>query len=176
MKVPLIFLVALGLASQVSSQKAPPNAIDYNEEIAYVCWQDDIFNALKPTHIADVARDFCSGKAQETLLAIGHATHKFPYFERPDGKEQIAVQARIFRHQTEEEEKTGHMYSLPPVRVPLDTCIKLMNVVIEECSRKYSGGDLTRFGGGAAHIKPYSWTAMLRPAPGYKPGMKLTDD
>ncbi|KAK2806605.1 hypothetical protein FQN51_006571 [Onygenales sp. PD_10] len=166
MKVPLIFLVALGLASQVSCDWYDEIPwIQHNKEIAYDCWDDHDrlghVNALKPTHIADVARKFCSGIAQESPIAILGEVKEYRDFEGADGK-STPVLIRVIRRATEEEEKKGDIYSLPPVPVPLDTCVKLMDALIEGCPRKYSS-DLTRFGGGTAHIKPYVWSVTLRP-------------
>ncbi|KAK2810623.1 hypothetical protein FQN50_002880 [Emmonsiellopsis sp. PD_5] len=166
MKILFIILASLGLASQVSSQIAEPDWIYYsNNEIAYDCWDEDVLghvNALKPTHIADVTRKFCSGKAQETLIGAYGAIEEYREFEGDDGK-RIPVLIRIIRRPSEEELKPDKKWwRLPRVRVPLDTCVKLMDVLIEGCPRHYSD-DLARFGGGTAHNKPYTWVVELRP-------------
>ncbi|PGH11489.1 hypothetical protein AJ79_04864 [Helicocarpus griseus UAMH5409] len=163
MKIFTIALTAIGLISRITA------AVDSYEDII-VCEGVDVgsnrhFNALKPKHISQVVRDFCTKYRNTENLADGQLRKDDFLFETSNrGRNRVSLSFRRYQRLND-----------GPVKWDTELCIYLFGKAIE-CPQKEPGkGPLTRWGGATA-IRSYgkdrrsAWSAQIAPSHAGWPG------
>ncbi|PGH11490.1 hypothetical protein AJ79_04865 [Helicocarpus griseus UAMH5409] len=156
MKILAIAVGVVGVAIQTAI--AAPNSPSNVQVQCYSIQNNNHFNALRPRHITEVARDFCNKYRGENLGTAG-GNGNMVTFETLDGDPRNAF--IIFQKMPTQPEGL-------PVKWDVDICIDLFNRTIECPKIDPGNSELARWGGGEALIfdpdtELKSWAASITP-------------